>query len=88
MTDGKWWLSAAALAAATLPAIASAPATPSAVERAAPPPVVGATGLTAADLIVGRDGTLAVDLSAKGIVIADDSDSPRHNDHCIHNSGC
>jgi hypothetical protein len=84
MIDSKWWLSAAALAATTLPAIASAPA----VERPAPSLVDGATGLTAADLIVGRDGTVAVDLSARGIAVADDSDSGAHNRSCVHDSGC
>jgi hypothetical protein len=79
MTDSKWWLSAAALAASTLPALASAPATPPAAEPSALARVAGPTGLAAADLIVGRDGALRLDVGAPAAKVADgDSSANRY----------
>jgi hypothetical protein len=88
MTDGKWWLSAAALAASALPAFASTPATPSAAEPSALARVAGPTGLAAADLIVGRDGALCVDVGAPAAKLADGDSSA--NRHCSFNTqnGC
>jgi hypothetical protein len=81
MTDGKWRLSAAALAASTLPAFASTPATPSAGEPSALARVAGPTGLAAVDLIVGRGGALCVDVGAPAAKVADDNSSANRNCH-------
>ncbi|MGD0643219.1 MAG: hypothetical protein ABSC22_20965 [Roseiarcus sp.] len=71
MSKSRYWLSAAALAASTLPAMASVPQAASPAERPASALVARASGLTAADLIVGRDATVAVDVRAQGIEVAD-----------------
>jgi hypothetical protein len=78
MNKSGYVLSAAALMASTLPAAAALPPAAPADARPAALVAARATGLTAADLIVGRDGTVAVELSAKGIVVAD----------TVQNSGC
>ena len=72
MSRNKYWLSAAALAASTIPASASVLQTTPPAERPAPLVVAGATGLTAADLIVGLDGTIAVDVQAHGMPVCQD----------------
>jgi hypothetical protein len=67
-------LSAAAVAASSFPALASAPVSAPPVERPAFPVAVGATGLTAGDLIVGLDGRLGFEVKAHGakaIVVGD-----------------
>ena len=58
MNKNRVWLSAAALAASTLPAMASVSETAPPAARPDRHIVAGATGLTAADLSVGPDGTL------------------------------
>ena len=70
MSKSRPWLSAAALAASALPAMASVPEATSSAEPSAPL-VVRATGLTASDLIVSRDGTVAVDVRAHWTKVAD-----------------
>jgi hypothetical protein len=79
MAKNSVLLVGAALAASSLQAFAATPDTPSPADptalRAAAP-----TGLTAADLVVGRDGAVAVDVSAKGLAVADNSS--------VNNSGC
>lgn len=65
----KYWLSAAALAVSSVPAVASVPQTsPNALPVI--PVVAAMTGLTAADLIVGLDGTVAVNVGAPGANLA------------------
>ncbi|MGD1036462.1 MAG: hypothetical protein ABR878_04560 [Roseiarcus sp.] len=74
MSRNKRWLSAAALAASSVQAVAAVPQTASPNELPAVPAVAGSTGLTAADLIVGRDGALCIDVGAPAAkVTADDS---------------
>ncbi len=75
MDKNKIWLSAAALAASTLTAMASVPQAASPAERPACTHVARSTGLIAADLIVGRDGTVAVDVSAQAIEVADNTNN-------------
>ena len=75
MSKNKYWLSAAALAASSLPAMASVPQATSPAERPALPIVAGATGLTAADLIVGLDGTVAFDVRAQGTLVCQNTNS-------------
>ena len=88
MSRNKYWLCAAALAASSVQASAFVPQTTSLPERPVPPVVAGATGLIAADLIVGLDGTVAFDAKACGVKVADDNDSA--NRHCGYNTnnGC
>jgi streptogramin lyase len=85
VNKNKYLLSAAALAASTIPAIASVPTTTSPAERPAFPIVARATGLTAADLIVGLDGTVAFDVQAQGTLVcqaANTSCSQATNNGC------
>lgn len=70
MSKSRAWLSAAALAASALPAMASPPQTTSPAEPTAPL-AARATGLTAADLIVSHDGTVAVDVRAHWTKVAE-----------------
>lgn len=70
MIKNKYWLSAVALAASSVPAVASVPQTASPNILPAVPVVAGLTGLTAADLIVGLDGTVAFDVRAPGAKVA------------------
>jgi hypothetical protein len=65
----RYWLSAVALAVSGVPAVASVPQT-SLNALPAVPVVAAVTGLTAADLIVGLDGTVAVDVGARGANLA------------------
>ncbi len=67
MNKTKSWLSAAALAVSAVPALASVPQTPPPAEPSA---LARATGLTAADLIVGLDGTLAFEVKTHGVKVA------------------
>ncbi|MGD0643220.1 MAG: hypothetical protein ABSC22_20970 [Roseiarcus sp.] len=87
MSKSRRWLSAAALAASAVPALASVPLSPPLAERP-PAPLVGATGLTAADLIVGRDATLAFDVKALGVKVADGNSSTNRNCSENTNNGC
>lgn len=85
MSKNRLWVSAAALAASSLQASASVPQTTSPAERPAPPVVAGATGLTAADLVVGLDGTVAFDVKARGTLVcqaANTSCSQATNNGC------
>jgi len=85
MNKNKVWLSAAALAASTIPAMASGPKAASPAERPASALVARATGLAAADLIVGRDGTVAVDVRAKGTLVCQNTNNcgaPATNNGC------
>ncbi len=68
----------AALAASSLPALAATPQATSTPDPTALRAAAAPTGLTAADLIVGRDGAVAIDVSAKGIAVADN----------VNNSSC
>ncbi len=88
MRKNKHWLSAAALAAATVPAIASVPQTTSPTEFPAVPDVAGSTGLSAADLKVGRDGTVGFDVKALGLKVADGSGGTNKNCAPATNNGC
>ncbi|MGO4871257.1 MAG: hypothetical protein ACLPGW_11705 [Roseiarcus sp.] len=88
MSKKKYWLSAAALAASSIQASASVPQTTSPVERPAPPVVAGVTGLTAADLIVGRDGTVAVDLKTRGVTVASCSNTGNNGAACNGSGSC
>jgi len=71
MVKKRILLTAAALVASSVPGHASVPQVTSPTESVAHPGVAGATGLTAADLIVGLDGRVAVDLCAHGVKVAD-----------------
>jgi hypothetical protein len=68
----------AALAASSLQALAATPLAPSTPDPTALRAATAPTGLTAADLIVGRDGAVAIEVSAKGIAVADN----------VNNSSC
>lgn len=68
-------LAGAALAASSLQALASAPQPATPTAPATLPIVARASGLTAADLIVGRDGRIAVDVQARAVKVADASNS-------------
>lgn len=70
MSKSRSWLSAAALAASALPAMASVPEATSPAEPSAPL-AARATGMTASDLIVGRDGTVAADVRAHWTKVAE-----------------
>jgi hypothetical protein len=70
----------AALAASSLQALASTPEAPSTPDPTALRAVAAPTGLTAADLIVGRNGAVAIEVSAKGIAVAENSN--------VNNTGC
>ena len=71
MAKNKILLAGAALAASSFQAFAAAPpTTPPAEATALPFAVAGPTGLTAMDLIVGRDGTVAVDVRAREVKVA------------------
>jgi hypothetical protein len=71
MNKSAYLLSAAALAASALPAAASVPLVAPGDERPAVLAAARASGLTAADLTVGRDGAVAVQVSAPTIKVAD-----------------
>ncbi len=75
MSKNKRWLSAAALAASAVPAMASVPQATSPAEQPALRLAAVATGLTAADLIVGLDGTVAVDVRAHGAPVCQNTNS-------------
>jgi hypothetical protein len=75
MSKNKRWLSAAALAASAVPAMASVPQATSPAELSALPLAAVATGLTAADLIVGLDGTVAVDVRAHGAAVCQNANN-------------
>lgn len=68
----------AALAASGLPALAATPPATSTPDPTASRAAAAPTGLTAADLIVDRDGAVAIQVSAKGVVVADN----------VNNSSC
>jgi hypothetical protein len=85
MSKTRSWLSAAALAASAVPALASVPQTTPLAARTA---FAGATGLSAADLIVGLDGTLAFDVKAHGVKVADGNSGTNRNCGEIANNGC
>ena len=85
MDKTKLGLTAAALAAISTQAFASAPLTiPPAAEHALPA-VTSGTGLTPADLLVGRDGTIAFDVNAHGVKVAA---CTTNAGSCTTNNGC
>ena len=69
----------AALAASSLPALAATPQATSTPDPTALRAAAAPTGLTAADLIVGRDGPSPSTVSAKGIPAVADN---------VNNSSC
>lgn len=72
MAKTRILLAGAALAASGLQALAATPQPATPIE---PATVAGVSGLTAADLIVGRDGRVAVDVHAREVKVADASNS-------------
>ena len=75
MASKRILIAGAALAASSLQAFASLPQTTSPADAPVLPAVAGPTGLTAVDLIVGRDGTVAVDVHARALRLACNSGS-------------